>query len=225
MLAVFAAIGMVTIAVLVRQAMDDDGGDGDDRGEGELVVVCASDVAGVCPELGRGSVEIRVEDPADTAAAIADGTLDERVDAWITSTAWLEVIATRAPDAVDEARAIATSPTLMATAPGRHDAINDLCAGTDVWQCLGAHAGTDWADLGDGSNAAWRELKVGLTDPDLAGGLPVLASAAAGFFGTTDFAVNDPRFSEFEAWLSNLAAPSAVGDHHPALTLATRPGT
>ena len=82
----------------------------------------------------------------------------------------------------------------MATAPGRHEAISDLCAGDDIWQCLGGSAGTDWATLGDGSNAGWGELKVGLTDPDLALGLPVLASASAGFFGTTDFAVNDPRY-------------------------------
>ena len=97
--------------------------------------------------------------------------------------------------------------------------------GDDIWQCLGGAAGADWADLGDGSHAEWRELKVGLTDPDLALGLPVLASAAAGFFGTTDFAANDPRFGEFEAWLANLAEPSADGDPDPARTLATRPGT
>jgi hypothetical protein len=53
----------------------------------------------------------------------------------------------------------------------------------------------------------------------------VLASAAAGFFGNTEFAANDPRFAEFEGWLANLARASADGDPDPALTLATRPGT
>jgi hypothetical protein len=163
-------------------------------------------------------------DPATTAGELAAGTLDAEIDAWVTSTAWLEVVDSRAPDALGDARAIATSPTVMATAPGRYDAITDLCVGEDIWQCLGGHAGDDWGDLGAGS-PEWRELKVGLTFPDLAQGLPVLASAAAGYFGTTDFAVNDPAFSDFEAWLANLAAPSASGDANPALTLATRPGT
>ena len=114
---------------------------------------------------------------------------------------------------------------MVATAPGRYEAITDLCEGADIWQCLGAAAGTDWADLGDGAHPEWRELKVGLTDPDLAVGLPVLASAAAGYFGTADFAVNDAQFGDFEAWLANLAGPSAAGDPDPARALATRPGT
>jgi hypothetical protein len=223
-LAVLAAVGMVVAAVLVRDALDDDDDGGDGEGDGATVVVCATDLADACDALGSDA-EVRVEAAAVTAAALADGTLAEDVDAWITSTAWLEVVESRAPGALDATRSIARSPATVATAPGRYEAINDLCAGDDVWQCLGASAGTDWGDLGDGSNAQWRELKVGLTDPDLALGLPVLASAAAGFFGTTDFVVNDPRFGEFEAWLANLAEPSAAGDPNPALTLATRPGT
>ena len=56
-------------------------------------------------------------------------------------------------------------------------------------------------------------------------GLSGLASAAAGFFGNTTFAANDPAFGVFEGWLANLAEPSAAGDPNPAETLATRPGT
>ena len=222
-LAVLAAVGMVVVAVVVRQAVDDDGGSDDANGD-DYVVVCATDLVDACEALGS-SVEVRAAVPADTAAALADGTLADDVDAWITSTAWLEVVQSRAPQSLgDGTRMIATSPTVMATAPGRFDAIADLCEGQDVWQCLGGHAGTDWADLGDGSHGAWRELKVGVTDPDLAQGLPVLASAAAGYFGTTDFAVNDPAFADFEVWLANLAQPSANGDPNPALTMATQPG-
>ena len=111
----------------------------------------------------------------------------------------------------------------MATAPGRYDAILDLCGASDVWRCLGDAAGADWGDLGAG-RPEWRELKVGLTDPDSAVGLSVLASAAVGFFGNTDFAANDAD-GEFEGWLANLAEPSAAGDADAARTLATRPGT
>ena len=222
--AVLAAVGMVIAAVVIRQAIEDDDDTGDGGGDGALVVVCDADLREACLELGD-SVEVLTTDSATTAANLADGLLDEEIDAWITTTAWLEVVDSRAPEALGDARALATSPTVMATAPGRHDAITDLCAGEDIWQCLGGHAGSDWSELGDGSHAEWRELKVGLTFPDLALGLPVLASASAGFFGTTDFAVNDPAFSDFEAWLANLSGPSASGDVNPALTMATRPGT
>jgi hypothetical protein len=221
-LAVLGALGMVTAAVLIRQSMDD--GDQDGAGSDEpTVVVCAADLLDACQAFGT-DVTVRAEPAATTAAGITDGTVAEDVDAWITSTAWLEVVAGRTPDALGDARALATSPTVVATAPGRYDAVTDLCPGDDVWSCLGDAAGTDWADL-DAGNPAWRELKVGLTDPDSAAGLSGLASVAAGYFGSTTFAANDPGFADFEGWLANLAEPSAHGDPNPAETLATRPGT
>jgi hypothetical protein len=215
---------MVVAAVVVRSAIDDgDEPDGGDDGA-SAVVVCAEDLVDQCQAFGP-EVEVRTEPAATTAAAISEGTIDADVDGWVTSTAWLEVVEGRTPDALGEQRALATSPTVVATAPGRYDAISDLCAGNDVWSCLGDAAGTDWADLGDGSHPEWRELKVGLTDPESALGPSGLAAAAAGFFGTTTFAANDPSFGEFEGWLANLAGPSATGDPDPAETLATRPGT
>jgi hypothetical protein len=224
-LAVLAALGMVTIAVLVRNGLDDDdGGDGGDGNGASSVVVCATDLASACQELDD-SVEVRIEDPAVTAAALAEGSLADDVDAWVATTAWLEVAESRAPGSLGEPRALATSPAVVATAPGRYEAISDLCDGEDIWQCLGEAAGSDWGSLGDGSHADWHELKVGLTDGDLAVGLPGLASASAGFFGTTDFATNDPRWDDFAAWFANLAAPSANGDPDAAKTLATRQGT
>ena len=69
----------------------------------------ATDLGDACGALGS-AVEVRIEDPAITAAAFAEGSVAEDVDAWITSTAWLEVTESRAPDALGEARAIATSP-------------------------------------------------------------------------------------------------------------------
>jgi len=221
-LAILGAVGMVAAAIVIRQALDDDADPGRDCDD-EVVLVCAADLIDACNELG-GGIEVRVETAADTAAAIDEGTLADDVDAWITTTAWVEVLDSRAPDAPEGIEPIATSPTVVATAPGRFEAITELCASDDVWACLGGSAGQDWADLGAGS-PAWRELKVGLTDPDSATGLSVLASASAGFFGSTTFAANDPAFPEFEGWLATLAEPSADGDEDPARTLATRPGT
>ncbi len=214
---------MIVAAIVIRRAIDDDGGS-DANPDRTSVVICAEDLIDQCAALGT-AVEVRSEPAATTAAAITDGTVADDVEAWITTTAWLEVVDGRAPDALGDRRALATSPTVVATAPGRYDAISDLCSGDDVWSCLGDSAGADWADLGDGAHPEWRELKVGLTDPASAVGLAGLASASTGFFGNTTFAANDPAFDEFEGWLANLAGPSASGDPNPAETLATRPGT
>jgi len=211
---------MVVAAVVIRQALDDDSNDPGRRGDGAAVLVCAADLRDLCNALS--GIEVRSQTAADTASAIDDGTLAEDIDGWITTTAWVEVVDSRSPDVLADAEALATSPAVVATAPGRFEAINDLCDGNDVWVCLGGAAGADWADLGDGSHPEWRELKVGLTAPDSAMGLSVLASASAGFFGSTTFATND--FSELEGWLSTLAVPSAAGDPDPARTLATRQG-
>jgi hypothetical protein len=213
---------MVVAAIVIRGAIDDE--DSSPSTEGTAVVICANDLLEQCQALGS-RVQVRAESAATTAAAITDGTVPDDVDAWITTTAWLEVVDGRTPNALGQRRALATSPTVVATAPGRYEAITELCAGNDVWSCLGDAAGSDWADLGDGDHPEWRELKVGLTDADSAVGLSGLTSASAGFFGNTAFAANDPAFDEFEGWLANLAAPSAAGDPNPAETLATRPGT
>lgn len=223
-MAVLGAVVMVATAMAVRQSLDDDGDGGTDDPAGATVIVCAEDLLEAC-EASGADVEVRAAPAATTAGALADGSLDEDVDAWVTTTAWVEVVEARTPDALGGPRALATSPAVVATAPGRFEAIEALCADDDVWACLGDAAGSDWGDLGDGTHPEWRELKVGLTDPDSATGLSGLASAAVGFFGDTDFAANDPDFAEFEGWLATVAGPSAGGDPNPARTLATRPGT
>ncbi len=212
---------MVAAALVLRGAIDgdDDGGDGVG---GDTKVVCATDLLDACRALGdEVDVELSASGAA-IAASIADSSLPDDIDALILTTAWIEVINSRNPDALGDVEALARTPTVVATAPGRSEAITELCEGEDVWSCLGGAAGEDWGDLGIG-DPQWRELKVGLTNPDLATGLAVLASAAAGFFGGTEFAAND--LPELESWLAVLAEPSGDRDANPALTLATRPGT
>ncbi len=220
-LAVLGAVTMVAAAVLIRQALDGGNGNRGDGDDDKIVLVCASDLIEQCNALDD-RIDVRAQTAADTASAIGGGTLADDVDAWITTTAWVEVVNMRAPEALTDTEPLATSPVVVATAPGRFDAVASLCEGDDVWACLGGAAGQSWADLGDGSHAVWRELKVGLTDPNSAVGLSVLASASVGFFGNTDFAVND--FTDFEGWLATLAEPSADGDADPARRLAVEPG-
>jgi len=218
-LAAVAAVGMVVAAVAIRSALDDDEGSaGEDRAR---VIVCAEDLIDHCRALGE-DVEVRAERAEDTAAAIQAGDLAEDVDGWITTSSWAEVLAARAPDAAEGVEAVASTPTTVATAPGRADAIADLCRDRDPWECLGTVAGEAWADLGDGSHASWGTFDAGVTDPRSAVGLSVLASAAVGWFGGPDFAANDLD-AAFQDWLALLADASA-GDADPARTMAVQGG-
>jgi hypothetical protein len=61
-------------------------------------------------------------------------------------------------------------------------------------------------------------------DAGSATGLGVLASIAAGYFGSTDFATNDFSDGTFASWLAGLAA-TATSDADPLGTLVTRRGT
>lgn len=218
-LAVLAAVAMVAVAVVVRSALDD--GDGDGSPDAGGVVLCAEDLLEWCESL-PGAVEVRTEAAATTAQAISDGTVAADVDAWITTSAWTEVVTGRDPDAVAESKALARSGVVVAAAPGRGDALADLCGRRDVWECLGAAVGRSWGDDLGAGDPAWRELEAGIPDPNSATGLSVLASAATGWFAGTDFAANDldPAFTDFVARL----ADASEGDRDPARTMAVRPG-
>ena len=122
----------------IRHAIDDDDDGERRRRRRRPSSSCAPPTSSTqCEALGD-DVEVRPEAAADTAAALADGTLADDVDAWITSTAWLEVVdEPQRPTPSATREALATSPAVVATAPGRYEAITDLCADDDVWSCLG----------------------------------------------------------------------------------------
>ena len=219
-LAVLGAAAMVAAALAVRSALDDEGGERASESAGG-VVVCSVDLLEYCEAL-PGSVEVRAETAAVVADALTGGSLASDVDAWVTSAAWLEVVSGRRPDAFGEARPLGRSRVVVAAAPGRADALGQLCGREDVWACLGGAVGRSWGpDLGAG-DPAWRELAVGLRDPDGATGLSVLMSAAVGWFDGTGFAANDLDV-DFTDFLARLAAASE-GDEEPARTMAVRPG-
>lgn len=227
LLALLGAVAIVVAAVIVRGLIDDgdaaDAGNPGGRGDAELVVVCASELVEHCRAIGE--VTVIEEDAAETAAALVDAADDDGtdVDAWITSSAWTEVVASRRPGALAALEAVATSPVVVAIDPSRTAAVQALCDGEALWRCLGDRAGAAWADLG--GDARWGTLKTGLPDADSALGLPVLASVAAGFFRSVDFASNDFDAQGLPGWLAALADPSRGGDPDPAGTLVTRRGT
>lgn len=167
LLALVGAIAMIAAAIVLRGALDDDGGDGGGDGRGrdpDGQVVCATELRDVCP--GGGVIE-DVDVTADRLVA-ADAVPPS---AWLTFDPW--------PSMVDEARnrsgleplfpdraGLASSP-LVAVGPAELD-------GCD-WSCL----------AGDG------ELRVGTRRLDGGLGLLHLAVIAGGLVGTVDFATND----------------------------------
>lgn len=222
MLAVIGAVLIVAAAMAGRSMLDDDdaressGGGG---GDGAVIVVCDPDLRGACEALGD-DVVVRVEDSSTTAAALAAGDLDD-VDGWVTSSAWLEVARSRAPESVGEAEALASAPVVLASDPERADAIVDLCGGEPVWRCVTDAAERSWADIG--GPPTWGPLRTGLPDADTALGLAVLGSVAVGFFGDADFAAND--FTDLRGALAKLADASEGGDRNLLTTLVRRRGT
>ena len=219
LLAVIGAVGMVAAALALRQAMDDDADDDGDAGGEEVVVVCDPDLRAACDALGD-DVEVRIEDAADTSAALVAGDADG-VDGWLTSAAWLEITQDRADASLGEATVLASSPVVLAADADRADAVATLCQDQPVWRCVGDAAERTWESL-DG-DPRWGSLRTGLPDADTAVGLSVLASAAAGYFDGTDFAAND--FADLRGWLSRLADASAPGDRNLLRTLVRVRGT
>lgn len=222
-LAVLGAVGIVLLAVVVRSLIDD-GGDAapSSNGNGDLVVACAPELADACRQLD--GVTVIDEQAAVTAEHIVDGsTKDDGVDAWVTTSAWTEVVDARAPDRVGRQVVVASSLVVIATDPARTDAVRSLCGDAPVWRCLGDHAGAEWGALG-GGDPRWGALKTGLPDADSAAGLPILASVATGFFDSSTFATNDFDPSGLAGWLGRLAAPSGRGERDPVGTLVTTRG-
>jgi hypothetical protein len=224
MLAVFAALGMVVAAVLVRQAIDDDEAGDDETADGALQIICAADLKPVCD--GLEGVDVRYMQASTTAEFIVTGSSQiESTDGWVTTSAWLEVLESRAPEALgDDGELLATSTAIVAVEPDRTNAVSALCQGARLWRCLGDSAGVPWAELGSGGQPGWGPLQTGLPRADDASGLAVLASVAAGYFGSTDFARNDFDATDFGPWLGQLADPSGEGEHDPIHTLATVQG-
>jgi hypothetical protein len=218
-LAVLGAASLVAIAVVARGVIDGDDDPAAGSGDGERVVVCAVDLRDACDAMS--GVEVRFATAGATATSFGAGEVADDVDAWITTSAWVEVIETRAPGSLGQAEAVASSDVAVGVVPDRAGAVDALCDGRTVWRCLGDDAGRGWGELG--GETSWGPLRTGLPAADSAVGLPILASAASGYFGHLDFAAND--FAELRGWLADLADASGGGERDPLGVMVTRIGS
>jgi hypothetical protein len=170
-LALLGACLLVAAAVVARGMITDDDDDGDDGGDGDgdLVVACIPELQEACEAIDR-DLDLRIEDPAETIAAVAGG---EEIDAWVTLDPWPRIAnESESRELFDEGEGVATSGLALIV---RNAAVPDACPELPTWTCLV----DDLDDL------------VAVPSPRTALGLLVLAHAANDF--RPGFAANELR--------------------------------
>lgn len=205
-LAVLAAVAMIGGAFVYRYGVPGgaDGSGGGGGGSGKLL--CAAELGeAVCDALGD---DVTVE----AAAATADRLISVRsaaeadVAGWLAPGPW--------PAMVDAERERTTLPKLfavtgatLASAPivavTRKGQAVPGCEGEFTWKCLGDAAQSD-------------QFRVGGDAPSTSDGLFLRAAALSGFFGKSDFFVNDidedpAARTWYEALNARLAAAAGFG--------------
>lgn len=197
--ALVAAVAMVVVAFVVRDATSDDGtGDGGDRGSGLL---CPTEMEPVCAQA--------VSETDSAAAGITADDLIEAVDAqdldaeaWIVPAAWAElVLAERAfldkPELFEIAgEPLASAPVMMAIWADDAQLITGRCGADLGWRCLAEEM----------ESTAGRRITVGAPDVDSAPGLPIAAAQVVDLFGASDFATNDFDTADFRTLAGRLGA-------------------
>jgi hypothetical protein len=191
LLALLAAVAMVTGAIAVRNRVGDDNGGG--GGSGSLHLVCASELATVCDALDHGDVEVTIEPAAVTADRLHGAKADTNdIDGWLAPGPWGEMVDTaRAPSAgklfAAPGAALARSPLVLA-----------------VWKDkrsrLGCADPVDAGCIGDAVIA--RGLRLGTPADDQATGVLVDAALGAGHIKNPNFATNDLDETDVADWLS-----------------------
>jgi hypothetical protein len=212
-LAVVAAVLMITGAVLIRSRLDADESAAELEAS-KATVVCASELAAVCDQVRREHPEltITVEEASATADRLSQASFSRDatpIDAWLVPEPF--------PAMVDENRSfagldplfdeaspvLARSPLTLTVWNDRLEKLRSACGGDPTWACIGDEAGQPWADLG--GQQGWGNVKPGLPDPTTSAfGLLVLSQASAQELGRTDFASNDLQDPGYQTWLSQL---------------------
>jgi len=201
-LAVVGAGLMIIVAILVRSAIDDDGGSGDggDGNSSEPVrIVCVTELRDVCRALDN----TEIADAGATVTALGTGDLD--ADAWLTFEPWPEIAD------IDQGTVVASTQLAVVIWKDREDELlQHACSGRITWRCLGEAGGRPWADIGSPLRG---DVEIGLPPVSQASGLLLLGYAAAGYFGTTDYGTNDIAIDDaFAPWLRGITSGAADDD-------------
>lgn len=215
--AVLIAVGLIVVAIVVRNRIDS-GGSGNGSAGGKLKLVCTPELQSVCEKLGS-DVDVTIEDPGHTEGSLEKATGDPGVDGWLTPGPW--------PQIVEAARKSAGAESLLATGaplgrtrvdlavwPDRLAVLRQFCKGDVTWKCFGDAVGKGtWTAIG--GPPAWGPISIGLPDPpNDATGLAALGAATVGYFNKTDLSSTDLSDSGFQSWLRKLVQANA---DHPAL--------
>ncbi|MBA2281015.1 MAG: hypothetical protein M3527_04205 [Actinomycetota bacterium] len=193
-LALLGAVALVAGALALRSALADDSADvatepGDEPGAvAAPVVACVPELETVCRGMAR-IFELRVEEPADTVAAIDSGT---EIDAWVTFDPWPEMAGIESNHAFfsDPGLILASSPLVMLV---RNGLLDGACADDPNWACA----------------VEARPGRAAVPSPDSAVGRLALGWAAAEWNDVVrpgePFATAEFELPEFRNWLDDLA--------------------
>jgi hypothetical protein len=200
LLAVLAAIGMIAGAFVYRYGVPGGGSDGDGSRGGAVAggkLVCAAELGeAVCDALGDGD-EVLVEPASATADRLIKvrNVAEADVAGWLAPGPWSAM--------VDEERG-RTSKTALFAKTGAGLASAPLVAVIRKPSTLAAcPADVTWRCLGDAAQPA--SFRIGADALDTSSGLFIRAAATSGFFGNTDWAINDlDEQPEARSWLDNL---------------------
>lgn len=219
-LALVGAVVMIGTAVLVRGALNSDGGGGGGgggNGSGDTHLICATELADACAALADedDDVTFDVEPAGVTAERLVDPAFqpgEADFDGWLTLQPWPALVelrrdlANQSPVLGETSDVLATAKLALVGPTDRVGQLVDACGGEDQtsWRCLGELADESWGDHG-GATSQGR-IDVGHDDPTQeATGLLVLGQAASDYFGTTSFASNDFDVDPgFRDWLEQL---------------------
>lgn len=204
LVALLVAVGLVVIALVIRNGIDNGGGNS--AGE-KLKLVCTPELQSVCAGLGS-DVQATVEEPGVTADRLK--TADTAgIDGWLTPGPWPQIVAGER-EAAGLAPVLKVGPALgrsrigLAVWPDRLIVLNRACPGLP-WRCIGdvAAKGT-WAAVG--GNQQWGLVKIGFPDASTnATGLAALGAGTTGYFGSAPINIGDDGFT---AWVRALVTAS-----------------